>query len=682
MSKKQLTLIVLLGVAFLKSQAQFAPGKLVVTRIGDGTTALTAGTSVPVNLYEFTATDANQIVPGSPKVGIGSTVTGNRLTVVGNGKGEGAISLSADGKYISLMGYDQATGVAAATCNAGNKVIGRLNPAGIFEYSAGFPSTASGSAKNVATVDGNNYYTNINNIGYQPWNSVTAPAVVASPGSNLMHVAVSDGQLYFYTSYGNVSYTNTALPVGTSATATALQLSLSLDGRSFAFLNTDNNTATGYGGAGYDVLYLANRINGLEKYYYVAATATTAAKWLPANAQFQLKINITNGGSGYTSAPVVTIGDAWAPNFAYAANTFVTNTVSGVSRIYFVKTAGTSGATGPTHLSGDAADGTAVLTALGYNSTATATINGGIVTDIIINQGNAQQAPVSPYNMVAPSVTLSGGGGSGAAAVSAYPPAPISSVAAITAAMVGGQPVIYAVTGDGTSVNNKLVAITDGSGSVSSAMTSANSPVVNLVAAAGANYAFRGVAFAPNDSPLPLNLTSFSGNLVNNKAVLRWTTTGEVNTRAFTVEKSISNPNNFMVIGTIPAKNTQSAHNYVYEDGLLVKGIDYYRLKLNDQDGSYKYSPIIALKISREGKALGIFPNPVVNNFTVIHTPAKTNAVFQVIAVSGRLVGQYTVAENATQTLLDASPLQPGQYIIRYVNGPEASFSRIIKVLH
>ncbi|MDR3652193.1 MAG: RagB/SusD family nutrient uptake outer membrane protein [Paludibacter sp.] len=58
---------------------------------------------------------------------------------------------------------------------------------------------------------------------------------------------------------------------------------------------------------------------------------------------------LTAQGSGYTSAPTITIGNIWTPNTAYTKGTQV---VSG-TRLYTVNTAGTSTTTAPTNTSGN-----------------------------------------------------------------------------------------------------------------------------------------------------------------------------------------------------------------------------------------------------------------------------------------------------------------------------------------
>ncbi|OCX51558.1 glycan metabolism protein [Mucilaginibacter sp. PPCGB 2223] len=101
-------------------------------------------------------------------------------------------------------------------------------------------------------------------------------------------------------------------------------------------------------------------------------------------------IAILNPGNGYTSAPTVNIGTAWATATAYTAGQQVYNG----NNLYTVTTAGTSTATGPTQTSGASAAATtgAVFTYAGARATATATVATTAVDLTGLNATTFQQA--------------------------------------------------------------------------------------------------------------------------------------------------------------------------------------------------------------------------------------------------------------------------------------------------
>jgi hypothetical protein len=85
------------------------------------------------------------------------------------------------------------------------------------------------------------------------------------------------------------------------------------------------------------------------------------------------KVVISNSGTGYTSVPSVVFGTQWTATTAYT----VGQQIFYSSRLYTVTTAGTSSSTAPTHTSGAATNGTAILTYVGAPATATATLKYG-----------------------------------------------------------------------------------------------------------------------------------------------------------------------------------------------------------------------------------------------------------------------------------------------------------------
>jgi hypothetical protein len=87
-------------------------------------------------------------------------------------------------------------------------------------------------------------------------------------------------------------------------------------------------------------------------------------------------IQVLSGGSGYTSAPAITIGNLWKASTAYDLD----DQVYYANNLYTVTEAGTTSTTPPSHTSGDEADGTATLTWVGRPATARATLS---VTSII-----------------------------------------------------------------------------------------------------------------------------------------------------------------------------------------------------------------------------------------------------------------------------------------------------------
>ncbi len=95
-------------------------------------------------------------------------------------------------------------------------------------------------------------------------------------------------------------------------------------------------------------------------------------------------------------------------------------------------------------------------------------------------------------------------------------------------------------------------------------------------------------------SVLPIELLYFTGEKKScNNNLLIWATATETNNDHFEIERS-SDAINFTKIKEIPGSiNSLETKKYVYVDLNPESGVNYYRLKQVDLDGTYKYAPIV-----------------------------------------------------------------------------------------
>lgn len=168
----------------------------------------------------------------------------------------------------------------------------------------------------------------------------------------------------------------------------------------------------------------------------------------------------------------------------------------------------------------------------------------------------------------------------------------------------------------------------------------------------------------------PIKLKLFDLALIESGYKLNWTTSTETNVEYFTIERSIDDIS-FEQIGQINAKgNSKEENKYTFEDKNLPAKSDiiYYRLKTVDNDNSYDYSPIIAVKtVSRV--ALSVYPNPTaevlifeggghdfhhtINEITIYNTTGN------------KIVGPQTMNSTHGEGIYDlnVSDLSSGKYI-------------------
>lgn len=91
---------------------------------------------------------------------------------------------------------------------------------------------------------------------------------------------------------------------------------------------------------------------------------------------------------------------------------------------------------------------------------------------------------------------------------------------------------------------------------------------------------------------LKTQLTSFSGRLVDKKANLQWTSTGEAALSHFELQRS-EDSRGFYSVGRVQAINSHQPELYHFKDAKMVDGLAFYRIKSMDSSGQFKLSETI-----------------------------------------------------------------------------------------
>ncbi len=204
----------------------FTPGNLVVIRVGNGTDTL-SGAAARVYLDEYSISGVLVQSIAMPTVANGGN---HRFTLTGSSNSEGELSLSANGQYLSLAGYDADLGFpSVATDTTPGRTVARVGADGIPNTSTGFsPGSAyrKGNIRGSVSNDGNEFWcsgTSSSSSGgtyYLPFGSFTSsPVHVSTTITNTHTVGIFDGQLYTTGTRG-INTVGSGLPT-TSANLTA-----------------------------------------------------------------------------------------------------------------------------------------------------------------------------------------------------------------------------------------------------------------------------------------------------------------------------------------------------------------------------------------------------------------------------------------------------------------------------
>ncbi len=253
--------------------AAFGAGNLLVCRVGDGAAGL-VNTGAAVFLDEYTP--SGTLVQS---IAMPTTVSGanRRLIASGTATSECALSLSADGRYVLLAGYDAALGGATSlsgtTSVAVPRTIARVDWTGNVDTTTSLTDAASGNNPRGATsTDGNQLWIVGGAGGIR--SAVlggTTSTQLSTTVANLRQATIAGGQLFVSTSSGSAVRVGT---VGSGTPTTAGQTITNLPGfptagSPYAFAFADLTASV----VGNDTLYVADDSPGtIQKYSLVGGT--------------------------------------------------------------------------------------------------------------------------------------------------------------------------------------------------------------------------------------------------------------------------------------------------------------------------------------------------------------------------------------------------------------------------
>lgn len=173
------------------------------------------------------------------------------------------------------------------------------------------------------------------------------------------------------------------------------------------------------------------------------------------------------------------------------------------------------------------------------------------------------------------------------------------------------------------------------------------------------------VVYIYEEGSLPVKLADFSARTEGSIGVLNWSTTEETNSFAFEVERS-ANGKKWATIGTVAAKGESNRLvNYTFSDAGLTKGVNYYRLKMVDIDGSFNRSHVISLR-SSFGKEVtaSTYPNPTSESVFLQNIDAGEIQSIDVINTTGRTLLNSKAYDSVKG--IDVRNLPNGLYLVRY----------------
>ncbi|MEL6989128.1 MAG: T9SS type A sorting domain-containing protein, partial [Bacteroidota bacterium] len=182
------------------------------------------------------------------------------------------------------------------------------------------------------------------------------------------------------------------------------------------------------------------------------------------------------------------------------------------------------------------------------------------------------------------------------------------------------------------------------------------------------------------DQALPVELIEFDGKKEENNSKLNWTTASEINTKSFEILHS-EDGINFIPIGEVQATGSLSTvTNYEYIDVAPSKGINYYKLRIVDLDGSITYSNIISIVFdeSFNSEKILVYPNPTFRVINLSGVDFNIGDQYQIYSSKGDIVMRGVIT-NDVDTNIDVGILAQGFYYIKLNSGDRTFRQSFVK---
>ncbi len=182
--------------------------------------------------------------------------------------------------------------------------------------------------------------------------------------------------------------------------------------------------------------------------------------------------------------------------------------------------------------------------------------------------------------------------------------------------------------------------------------------------------------YGSTNGVLPVKLRSFEAAREGSQSVLSWVTTEEENAGFFEIERS-GDGRDWQRIGTQTAAGESKVQlSYQYTDAVPLSGINYYRLKMVDNDMTFAYSKIATVSFGDQ-EGVTLYPNPVTDLLKInSKRPVGEVAIF---SQSGE---KQFLSESYDSEGIDVSGLRSGLYLVQFKDMSGARYTRKVLIKH
>lgn len=182
-----------------------------------------------------------------------------------------------------------------------------------------------------------------------------------------------------------------------------------------------------------------------------------------------------------------------------------------------------------------------------------------------------------------------------------------------------------------------------------------------------------------NSTPLPVELISFDARVVENREVrLNWITAQEIDNEKFIVQKSHDGLNWTPIGEVMGVGNSDEDVFYTFTDKDPEVGINYYRLKQVDFDGTFAISDEIPVEfMGTHLLTFSTYPNPASSTITVNGLEEVEGSVWYKLSdINGRILmnGPF----NKEVGIVNVEDVSKGTYFLEIQSGTKSNRSKVI----
>ena len=184
------------------------------------------------------------------------------------------------------------------------------------------------------------------------------------------------------------------------------------------------------------------------------------------------------------------------------------------------------------------------------------------------------------------------------------------------------------------------------------------------------------------NAALPVSLLDFKGTLRSTSVALDWSTSSELNSQYFDIERS-SDGITFSKTGTVKAAGTSSiVLNYAFTDASPLEH-NYYRLKQVDIDGKFQYSKVILIDDKNYNNSFRVINNPFTDVIDVSFGKIQSGKTdIRLLDVAGKEIYHTTLDATGLSKMnisLAGKNISAGIYLLQVKTNREQFVARVMK---